>query len=121
MSGPGNPWRTITSPCTLPSIGSPAYFASAGFGSNVSTWLQPPPMKVPHERWGVSYNITARGGVEGAGGEGARRRRLDRRGLVSAPPFGGRRREANSIRELHLRLRSLRLLPDARGEARRFV
>ena len=44
MSGPGNPWRTITSPCTLPSIGSPAYFASAGFGSNVSTWLTPPDM-----------------------------------------------------------------------------
>src|SRR4026207_970231 len=44
MSGPGNPCRTITSPCTFPSIGSPAYFASAGFGSNVSTWLQPPPL-----------------------------------------------------------------------------
>ena len=44
MSGPGKPWRTITSPCTLPSIGSPAYFASAGLGSKVSTWLQPPPM-----------------------------------------------------------------------------
>jgi hypothetical protein len=44
ISGPGNPCRTITSPCTFPSIGSPAYFASEGFGSNVSTWLQPPPM-----------------------------------------------------------------------------
>ncbi len=44
ISGPGNPCRTMTSPCTLPSIGSPAYFESAGFGSNVSTWLQPPPM-----------------------------------------------------------------------------
>src|SRR5207342_1447358 len=44
MSGPGNPCRTMTSPWTLPSIGSPAYFASAGLGSKVSTWLQPPPM-----------------------------------------------------------------------------
>ena len=44
ISGPGNPCRTMTSPCTLPSSGSPAYLASAGFGSNVSTWLQPPPM-----------------------------------------------------------------------------
>ena len=44
INGPGNPCRTMTSPCTLPSIGSPAYFASAGLGSNVSTWLQPPPM-----------------------------------------------------------------------------
>src|SRR5256885_13559565 len=34
----------MTSPSTFPSIGSPAYFASAGLGSNVSTWLQPPPM-----------------------------------------------------------------------------
>ena len=44
ISGPGEPWRTITSPFTLSSIGWPAYFASAGFGSNVSIWLQPPPM-----------------------------------------------------------------------------
>ena len=37
ISGPGDPCRTITSPFTLPSIGSPAYLASDGFGSNVST------------------------------------------------------------------------------------
>src|SRR4029450_1597282 len=43
ISGPGNPWRTITSP--LPVSGWPAYFSSAGFGSKVSTWLTPPVMK----------------------------------------------------------------------------
>jgi len=40
MSGPGIPGGTITSPCTLPSIGSPAYFASAAWIERV-TWLQP--------------------------------------------------------------------------------
>ena len=35
----------MTSPFTLSSIGWPAYLASAGLGSNVSIWLQPPPMK----------------------------------------------------------------------------
>src|SRR5216117_3069512 len=34
----------MTSPATLPSNGCPAYFVSAGFGSNVSTWLTPPLM-----------------------------------------------------------------------------
>src|ERR1700752_489840 len=34
----------MTSPLTLSSIGWPAYLVSAGFGSNVSIWLQPPPM-----------------------------------------------------------------------------
>ena len=42
ISGPGFPWRTMTSP--LPSSGCPAYFASAGLGSNVSMWLTPPLM-----------------------------------------------------------------------------
>ena len=28
INGPGKPWRTITSPRTLPSIGSPAYFCA---------------------------------------------------------------------------------------------
>ena len=44
ISGPGWPWRTMTSPPTLPSSGCPAYLVSAGFGSNVSTWLTPPLM-----------------------------------------------------------------------------
>src|SRR5262245_5169925 len=44
ISGPGYPWRTMTSPATLPSSGCPAYFISAGLGSNVSTWLTPPLM-----------------------------------------------------------------------------
>src|SRR5687767_15363598 len=34
----------MTSPLTLPPIGSPAYLINASFGSKVSTWLQPPPM-----------------------------------------------------------------------------
>src|SRR6516164_3560672 len=40
MSGPGFPCRTTISP--LPVNGCPAYLTSAGFGSNVSTWLTPP-------------------------------------------------------------------------------
>src|SRR2546430_9746017 len=44
ISGPGWPCRTMTSPATLPSSGCPAYLASAGLGSNVSTWLTPPLM-----------------------------------------------------------------------------
>src|SRR3989442_9632487 len=44
ISGPGWPWRTMTSPATLPSNGCPAYLVSAGLGSNVSTWLTPPLM-----------------------------------------------------------------------------
>jgi hypothetical protein len=42
INGPGKPWRTTTSP--LPVNGCPAYLSSAGFGSNVSTWLTPPLM-----------------------------------------------------------------------------
>ena len=45
INGPGEPCRTMTSPFTLSSIGWPAYLASAGLGSKVSIWLQPPPMK----------------------------------------------------------------------------
>ena len=41
MSGPGCPWRTTTESAS----GWPAWRASAGFGSNVSTWLTPPLMK----------------------------------------------------------------------------
>src|SRR5579864_3598530 len=40
MSGPGLPWRTITSP--FPVSGCPEYWRNAGFGSKVSTWLTPP-------------------------------------------------------------------------------
>ena len=41
ISGPGCPCRTTTDSA----IGCPAYCFSAGFGSNVSTWLTPPLMK----------------------------------------------------------------------------
>src|SRR5258705_13800057 len=44
VSGPGCPWRRMTSQSTFPSSGCPAYLVNAGLGSKVSTWLTPPLM-----------------------------------------------------------------------------